>query len=668
MMLFLVAIWILPADASLGQRVWLSEVIQEYRFASSDDQRWAHVIAVVAVFVFSVVSLLFGRRGTFREQSFRFLPSLGLTASVALTMLVVVVYRVLVPIPDVAHATTLIVIFAFLVLATHSAPSRLIEHATIAAIGAYLAILIAPGLFVRPIPILFGDPSLLVQLETHLLPLSMRGSAIAAGQNFFGNLQLDYGLLMPSIMSVIEVRFEGLSLAAQLRFVQACQILFCIAAVLAYFSYRPRNSLGILVALLLAGPFWATAGLGTWFPNQTGYRSVGLPLGMLALAVAGRFPVGRAAWLLGAVVGLAMLINFETAVAIAVGYFVYVVVRTNAIPVAIIGRMALAGAFVVVLYMLVYPLALGRFPFEAQSTDPLLLIKRFAGSGYGFRLFSAGHEGEGYYVVPFALLMFTHAMHATINGFRKLGRGILPYRAAMRTAVSATLIVWLAYYFNAPNWWQIWTALFLYGFLITDLVDRRYFMIRSARGDKRCFAGIQQMRIAPGVLVTLLLLAFLVQFTNRQLLRHTSAFMYPAWLGKVSEVSVLSGILLPRKQGDYIEKKAKKLKELHKGTEGRLVYVTNNMAFMPLLTRIFEPGPYRNMFLEIPSNAALVEATSRLLKSRPDIILVDDPDGPFAVTGPRTQFQDRLRTLISQEYRLSRIDDGWQIWQPIGSR
>jgi len=142
-----------------------------------------------------------------------------------------------------------------------------------------------------------------------------------------------------------------------------------------------------------------------------------------------------------------------------------------------------------------------------------------------------------------------------------------------------------------------------------------------------------------------------------------SAFMYPAWLRNVREVSVLSGILMPKDQADLLEKKAKKLQELRAATNGNLVYLTFNMAFMPQLTRLFQPAPYRDMW-EIPNESAFRRVIGDLLKRRPEVILIDAPTGPLALSGPRKDFQERLRNAIRPAYSVAATENGWQIWRP----
>jgi len=667
MLLFLLCVWLLPVSVSTTGKQWLPEVVKLYGFVSSADQRWAHLIALVAVAVFSVISFTLGKRTGPSEEHLRLGRPIGAKASIVLAILGLVAYRFLVPAFIVGWAAALSILMLLLVAWSPKVPVRTVERVSIGLIGAYVAVLIVPGLLVSPIPLLEIDPNALVQFETHLLHLPLRGAAVAAGQKFFGELPLSYGLLMPSIMSVMEVKSHGLTIGGELRYVQACQALFCLAAVVAYFAYHPRNPLGVLVACLVAGAYWTTAGMGIWHPNQTGFRSLGLPLGMLALVIAGCLLPRRAAWWLGAVAGVGTLINLEISVAVSAGFAVFMVLRTRSIPWSMFLRMAAAVLLVVAMYLLVYRIALRRFPFSEQAFDILASMARFSGGDFGGRLFVSGYEGEGYYLVPFALLMFAHAIHVVIRGFRKLGSGPLPGRPAVRVSAAVTLLIWLAYYFNSPNWWQIWTMLFLYGFLIIDLVDGRRLGIGSIPPGTSISSRLSRMRIAPPVLVMLVLIAVLIPHTNRHLIKYQVAFMYPEWNKNPREVTVLSGIFMPKSQADLLEAKAKKLKELHASVGGKLVYLTFNMAFIPRLTGLFQPAPYRDMFAEIPGEAAFDESIATLLKKRPEVILIDAPTGVLAFGGPRKDFQERMRAAISARYGVAETEDGWQIWRPMGS-
>ena len=664
--LFLLCLWLFPVGSSLEARgQWLSELLRLYGFASSDDQRRAHAVTVAAVAILSLLVFRLGKNGAVANERWRIVRAFSTPVALCLVALGLFFLHFLIPRFIVLWAAVLsVACIAFVTAAPHVRTATL-DQVVLALGGVYVAVVAVPGLFVSPIPIMEIDPNALAQFETHLFHVPMRGSAIAAGQKFFSEISLTYGLLMPSIMSV-EAKRYGLSIADQLRYVQACQVLFCISAALAYLAYSRRSGyVGVLAVLCMAGPYWSSAGLGIWHQNQTGFRSLFLPLGLLALMLTGRLSPARAAWWLGVVAGAAFLMNLETAVALAAGFVVFLVARTRAVPWRPLLLMALGAALVVALWLLIYRIALGRSAFSTQSLDLLAMIRRFSGGGYGLRLFVAGHEGEGYYLVPLALIMFTHAIYVVIDGARKLGRAALPLRTALRMSVAVTLIAWLAYYFNAPNWWQIWTHFFLYGFLLLDLLDRRRFGVGLHSPIRSPAARFMRTRIAPSLLVTLFFLALLIPHTNRHLLKYTADFMYPRWLGDATEVSVLSGVLLPRDQARLLERKANRLKKLHAASKGELLYFTFNIAFMPQLTGLFQPPPYRDMFGEIEGDAAFDVVLENLLARRPDVILVDDPQGPLAVSGARRDFQERLRKAIAAAYRVEETDDGWEIWRPV---
>ena len=201
-----------------------------------------------------------------------------------------------------------------------------------------------------------------------------------------------------------------------------------------------------------------------------------MPLGVLALILASWRHPNETAWGLGVIAMVGVLINIETTVAVGAGYFVYLVLRTRQFPLAPIVRIAISAIAVFVLYLVTYRIALGRLPFGTDVATILTAFLEHTSGDVGLRLFDSGHWGEGYYLVPLALVMFVHATYIVIAAFQQLGVAPLSRRRALRAAIAMILIVWYAYYINSPNWWQIWTHLFLYGFLLIDFFDPRLFL------------------------------------------------------------------------------------------------------------------------------------------------------------------------------------------------
>jgi hypothetical protein len=665
MAVFFLVLWILPTALSESQPKLVSELVREAQFVGSYDQRWAHLAAVISVAILSVASFVVTQRALVGFAGHNLVPQVNIWICLLATVIGLLVYRTLVPhwIVDVALATS--IGFFFFVLAAPHLSRRAIEVGAILAIGAYLAVVVTPGFLSHPVHWPVSDSDSIAQLELHLLALLQPGSAIAAGQSFFRELPFNYGLLMPSLISIMDVWSGPLTVGDQVRFVQVCQLLFAIAAAAAYLFYRPRSYLGVLAALLLAAPYWSSAGPGIWHPNQTGMRSLTLPLGVLAMILAGRFRLSDAAWGLGAIGGLALLINFETGVAVGIGFVVYVMLRTRSVPFVAISRMALTAIAVVAGFFVVYRIALGRLPFGGDFSNALQTLNQITTGNIGLRLFSAGPSKEGYYIVPLALVMFTHAIYVVLQAFLRLGERSLSHLLALRAAIAAILIIWLSYYFNMPNWWQIWTHLFLYGFLLIELFDLRLFGVglAKARPEWPPFWR-RSIRSRATRFVPIFLLALLIPHTNQHLLQYTLQFISPEWTRINHEESLISGVLLPRAAAEALEEKSAKLRALHDAEKGQVLYLTYNVSFIPMLTRLFEPAPERSLWGSIEGDAAFDPAMTRILARRPAIILIDAPTGPLAVTGTRKDFQERVRHAVSRDYELAETDSGWQIWCP----
>jgi hypothetical protein len=667
---FFLAMWGMSDVTSNLTEQWTKEIIRQYEWVSSSDQRAAHVLTLAIVAIFSGICFRLTRRKAIHVWQSNILPNWNIFECFTVVVFGLLTYSFLLPFHSVLEASAVALLFLLFVISAPKLGARLTERAIVVFVGLYFLALVIPGLLVRPIPLMVDDPVALAQFEMHLDSTTMVSRTIAAGYGF-DQLPPGYGFLMPSVMGAIDRVTHDFTIGHQLRFVQFCQLLFCFAAAAAYWCYRPRAYLGIFVAMLLAGPYWITGGLGIWHQNQTGLRSLGLPLGMLAVALAGRMSLQRGAWWLGAVGTIAFLINFETAVAISFGYVVYFVARTQKIPILLYLQMACAGLATIITWMIVYRLALGRFPFSGSISDLFISfenIERYTQGGFGLRLFSAGFANENYVIVPFALMIFAHAIYVTIQSATRLGQGALNHHASMRLAVTATLLVWFAYYINAPNWWQLWTHLFLYGFLVIDVLDRRRFAIGyPPMPDNRSTTRLRHMRIAPAHLVFVFLLAVMLVRTNSDLVKYTREFMHPEWLNSRQEKILVSDVLMPEIIGNSLRKKASALTRLYAAANGHLVYLTFNTAFMPDLTGIFERNSYQDLWVRVPGEAAFDRIMTGLLNSHPQIILIDASEGPLAVSGARRDYQNRIRSSVSREYQNTGTEDGWEIWRPQDS-
>src|SRR5262249_33284995 len=110
--------------------------------------------------------------------------------------------------------------------------------------------------------------------------------------------------------------------------------------------------------------------------------------------------------------------------------------------------------------------------------------------------------------------------------------------------------------------------------------------------------------------------------------------------------------------------KASALTRLYSATNGSLVYLTFNPAFIPDLTGIFQPDPYQDLWVRAPGEQAFARIIGNVLSARPRVILIDVPEGPLAVSGARRAYQNGIREAVVREYWNSGSDNGWEIWRP----
>lgn len=662
---FFLIFWTFPTAAPGSKLMLVSELLRQYDMTGSYDQRSAFTFSVLAIFVLSVAAFFVGKRGLVAATHASVLPSANIWMALLVTVAGLSIYALLIPGWMVTCSAVTASAFFLFVVFGRNIGRRPIEFLLLLIIGAYLSMVVVPGLLVWPIPILVSDPDSIAQVELHLAALVQPGSGIAAGQNVFREIPYSYGMLMPSIISVIDHRIGGLSVGGHIRFVQFCQVAFALTAAAAYFCYRPRSYLGVLAALLLAAPYWISGGLGIWHPNQTGMRSLTLPLGILALTLAGRYRPNNAAWGLGAVGMVALLINIETTIAVAVGVLVYYILRTRSVPLVPILRATISAAVVFVGYLVCYRIGLGRLPFGIDIATIASTFSALTSGDIGMRLFAAGPWAEGYFIVPLAFVMFLHAAYVVFAAFFQLGNRPLSHRQALRPAIAAMLIIWFSYYFNMPNWWQIWTHFFLYGFLLIDLFDLRLFGIGTAghKGVAALFDG-NRMKSRIVRIVPIFFLAVVLIHTNSNLVYFMRDFMFPPWIKGDHDAAVVSGVLVPRAAGDALKEKAKKLSELNSASGGKVRYLTFNVEFVPMLTRQFEPAPTRSLWGYVAGDDALDPDIDKVIATQPAAILIDAPTGPLAVTGPRKEFQDRVRASVRRGYHLAETVSGWEVYRP----
>ena len=136
-------------------------------------------------------------------------------------------------------------------------------------------------------------------------------------------------------------------------------------------------------------------------------------------------------------------------------------------------------------------------------------------------------------------------------------------------------MLWSAYYFKGPHFWNVWSLLVLYGFLLGDLLP--------SRPASATPYPVRKVLTSFGAAALALIILPAILFPNMLAVRSELGAVAVWGKGGDCPGKMVSGICLSREQGDVLEEKARSLGALL-GARNGAVYLTSNSYFMPLMT------------------------------------------------------------------------------------
>jgi hypothetical protein len=593
-----------------------------------------------AILVISVVAvLLYFYLGTLPGRNFQDLQ--GEVFSIAF-----------IPSPRTYLATLAVALLLLLALARFAdglkAPG--VGRAIWIVIASYATFLMLPGLFEAPNLSRFS-PELHTGVEWHYAGGLGPADRLAAGHRLFSEVQLYSGPLLVTLLAIAERMLGHFSFGAHIRIVQVLQSVFLVTMLAAQWRWLRSRPLAILAGFLLVAPWVHSHHAAVLYPNQSAWRSLGFPLGVLALLLLGRRQTTASRIGLGACAGLLVLLNVEIGVCITAGYLVFLVATANSrraeqafrIGAAFGAGLALAATGFVALFRA----GLGYWPIPSSFQDALLLIVRFS-SGYAALPLEI--------IESFPLLVCVHAIYLVIRSALQWAKGPLPFRSAFKGAIGTVMLLWFAYYVRAPHFWNFWTFLFLYGLLVADYLDPRLLSVFWRRLPRLSYAWrplILALVILPGILLTNVGAIDAVGRGVSRLVappRHTS--------------HVVSGVQLPEEFARSLLRKAASLQALHRRhPDDGVVYFTANSYMLPLLASFYSRLPFQDTFFETITNHDFERLVSWTIALAPDVILFDSSGSPLAGYREQQRFFGRLRAAFTASYESTLTAEGWEVWE-----
>ena len=521
-------------------------------------------------------------------------------------------------------------------------------------IAAYGLFLMTPGLARSP----FIFEPLLSWTEAHFNWTVAQGDRLAAGLRLGTQVNLNYGLIPSLFVGAFERHWGFLNFGEHFRLIQVSQVAFLAVAILAFYLWRPGNPVFVLFGAMLIGPWVSTSHMAVYYPNQSGWRNLGLAAGAVLLLLCRQQPIRRAAWMLGAGACFLLLYNPETGLCLSFGYGLFLLSRQRNLKLDQIGGLALraaTGAVIVLLAVLIfYRAGLGAWP-PLRAALPFGLIAKFG----------LGYAGRPLYFDPLAVLIFIHSAYVVSSTALKWRLRDLEFEESVKLGMAATILTWASYYVNRPQPWDLWTHTFLYIFLIADIFEPRFFSRLRSRG----IAAIFDFRLAA---LTFVLVPVLL-FNNYYILLRT---LHPPG-GSAAAITRVSGISMPSASANTLRTQADFL--MSQNPSSTLFFSIHSYS-LSLLAQRFSPLRVQDALSETITNSDFEVLVADIYRLSPRVILFDPPDDNYlpviwapenssvvvenpAITYFYMQFFDRLKSRLSARYQQGPITGGWQVWQ-----
>jgi hypothetical protein len=504
----------------------------------------------------------------------------------------------------------------------------------------FAALVFVPGLLKDPA--LPSDSASIEFTEWHYSIVVSQGDRLAKGLRLFTEVVPHYGVLAPALLGFAERQLGVFNFGEHIRLVQLAQVLFGVGAILCYYLWSGRSWLPTAICGIPVVAFAGTLQGAVLAPNQSGWRFLVFPIGLLLLVL--QPSVASRPRIFGVVWGGLILLNPETGIAVGAAYLTSILLehegRRNLLHLpGAVGRFLLGSVLTLALFAVGFRFAFGYLPVP----DPNL-------SGTTFARFSAGYGGLSLYFGVAWILILSHSVYVVTRAFLALPD--LDERGRTRAAIAVTIIVWFAYFFNRPAAWDLWTFYFLYGFLVVDLFQPDS-LVRAA-------LALKGGRLSFGLAI---LMVFLSEHS------HNAVW---AVRGSIASLTAphqpeteLSGVLVtPAFATDVLEKA---LFVRDQASRGSIYYFTANAYFVPLLSGYYPHLPMADAYSESFTDADFERLVAWVLTKPPSELLFDDPDSRYAGPPQRRHFMSRLKARLSSVYTKKDKVAGWEVWALSGA-
>lgn len=493
-----------------------------------------------------------------------------------------------------------------------------------------IACAIIPGFLHTPSP----SVSPLQWFDRHYDTVIYRGRQLAEGHLFSRDAPPFYSILFSTFLGIFVKKIHIPDFKDLIRLVQIGQIIalifYAFAAMIQTRSLNSHSRRMVLVLLALAiVPWLSTEGLAIWFPNQSGLRSLFVPISICIVFLAKNLSFFRASAFIGGTGALALLANFETGIVVVAGLGMAWLLLSHSQ--SWYQRIAPTIMLLITFFFIFYALALiYHYYFAAWPyRNPIELLSLY------FFQFTSGFGGLKLPFRALVILIMAHSSYICVKSILYLLGRTTCTPHIVSSAIATMLLMWFPYYFNRPDDWNLWTFIALYSLLIAP-----YF-----KGDNK--------NILPFIVMSLIVLPISA--------RNLPYFVIDPLNFKINyQTGCASGLILPTDYCHHLNLRANTLKYF--ASQGTVTWST----VLPVLTsqmanvkNIFWTG---DLFNQSVTQKDFENLVNQISDHQVDYILFDDPNDQYLHPKGETHlFNQKLFSALKNEYCSPINSGGWLV-------
>jgi len=507
--------------------------------------------------------------------------------------------------------------------------------------------------FVTMVDLTRIDPAALSFIEEHYSMVLGQADQLAAGRVIHAEVKPHYGLVLQFILAACQQHAGPISLGWTVRILSLLNGLYLGLAVWLLSRFARGRWLIVLPGLAMLLPWYHFFHTCLLYPNQAAWRSLFLPLALIyAWTAAGRSPA-FAVFGAGLVSGLALLWNFETGIAVSVA-----LAASSGAGLQILKRRPTTSDLAAMLcypcgmavalgmFLLVWRVALGSWMDPGGLLDQIRSTLSRAGSGLG------GMRYDGT-IAPLGLLGWSTFTLVRV-ALSRTSRWTPPDRVRVCAAILA--LVWLPYYFNRPDPWNMSSFSILLAVPTVDSLRA----LAGLRGPRQIATavGLSSLLFLSIITSSCLFLAALQGRHQRIDIRLDSSLTArgPGADGSV----VVSGVLMDEAAARDLTAKAVVLRS--RADAGPVAYIARSSYMIPKLSGVASSLGFVDLMAESTFESQFREHVRSVARS-PGELLVEINHGEKEDLLGRF-FVFALRELTRGRTRLG-SQGGWEVWSAV---